>query len=94
MKQNPYPDLGAMRNVDIRDFDPNTIPYAKDIHIDTELSKIDRVLDFIDKAKNPYFYRSENGILVQIEYSETETTIEDCMGLYFELISNLHKLDK
>ena len=79
MKQYTYSDLEEMRNIDIRDFDRNSIPY-------TELPVIDRILDFIHQSKNPYFYRSDNDMLVQIEYSETDITIEDCMEAYFELV--------
>ena len=75
-------DLEAMRNIDIRNFDPDTIPDIKDIHIDTDKPVLDRVLDYINQAKNPYFNRCGK-ILVKIEYSKTESTIEDCMEGYF-----------
>jgi len=89
MKQYTYPDLEAMRNVDIKDFDRNTIPYSKDIYINTELPEIERVLNYIEQAKNAYFHLSENDVLVKSEFSETETTFEDSMGLYFELVMQL-----
>ena len=82
MRQPTYIDLESMRNVDIQDFDPNTIPDIKDIHIDTNQPVSDRILNYITQAKNPYFVRCGK-ILVKIEYSETETTIEDCMEGYF-----------
>ena len=77
-----YIDLESMRNVDIQDFDPNTIPDIKDIHIDIEKPTLDRIYDYINQAKNPYFIRCGK-ILVKIEYSKTETTIEECMEGYF-----------
>ena len=82
MEQPTYIDLESMRNTDIQDFDPDEIPDIKDIHIDTEKPVLDRVLDYIAQVKNPYFMRCGK-ILVKIEYSKTETTIEDCMEGYF-----------
>ena len=83
MGQSTYPDLESMRNIDIRYFNPDTIPDIRDINIDADNPVLlDRVLDYITQAKNPYFNRYGK-ILVKIEYSETETTIEDCMEGYF-----------
>ena len=82
MRQPTYIDLESMKNIDIKDFDINTIPDIKDIKIDIEKSAIDRILDYINQAQNPYFIR-HGKILVKIEHSETEKTIEDCMGGYF-----------
>lgn len=77
MSQPTYPDLKSMRNVDIECFDRDTIPYTKDISINTEHSVLDRVLNYINQSKNPYFNRS-GAILVKIEFSKTEKTFEDC----------------
>jgi len=78
-------DLKSMRNVDIRHFDFDTIPDVQDINIDNDQPIANRVLDYIVQAKNPYFVRCGK-ILVKIEYSETETTIEDCMEGYFRAL--------
>jgi len=82
MKQPTYPDLEAMRNIDIESFDPDTIPDAQDIVIDTSKPLPERALDYINQTGNPYFVRSGK-ILAKIEYSETETSIEDCVEGYF-----------
>jgi hypothetical protein len=68
--------------MDIQDFDPDSIPDIRDINIDIDKSALDRILDYINQAQNPYFIR-HGKILVKIEHSETETTIEDCMEGYF-----------
>ena len=76
-------DLESMRNIDIQHFNPNTIPDIKDVNIDTDQPVlVDRVLDYIIQNKNPYFNRCGK-VLVKIEYSKTEKTIEDCMEGYF-----------
>jgi len=82
MIQPTYIDLESMRNVDIRDIEPETIPDIRDINIDSNKPLLERILDYINQVKNPYFIRCGK-ILVKIEYSETETTIEDCMEGYF-----------
>ena len=80
---NPtYPDLKSMRNIDFIHIDPETIPDIRDINIDKDKPLLERTLDYINQIKNPYFIRCGK-ILVKIEYSETETTIEDCMEGYF-----------
>ena len=67
-----------MRNMDIQDFDPYSIPDIRDINIDSDQPVLDKTLDYIIKAKNPYFIRCGK-ILVKLEFPETETKIEDCM---------------
>jgi hypothetical protein len=76
LKQYAYPDLKSM----------------PDVCIDTDKPLLERVLDYIDKVKNPYFMRF-GGILVKIEYAETEITIEDCMEGYFRSLTLNHSID-
>ena len=80
-----YPDLNAMRNVDIQDIDIDTLPDIRDVHINIEEPFLERVLDYIDQIKNPYFNR-RGKILVKIEYPETDITIDDCFENYFRAL--------
>ena len=80
-----YPDLNAMRNIDIHDIDLDTLPDIRDVNIDTEKPLVERALDYIDQVKNPYFNRYGK-ILVKIEFSETDTTMEDCIEGYFRAL--------
>ena len=82
MTQSTYPDLDSMRNIDIQHIDPDTLPDIRDINIDDNKPLSERILDYINQIKNPYLIRCGK-ILVKIEYSDTETTIEDCMEGYF-----------
>ena len=86
MKKNIYPDLNAMRNVDIQYIDPDSIPDIRDVTVDKDKPVSERVSDYINQAKNPYFIRYKN-ILVKMEYPETETTIEDCIEGYFRSLT-------
>ena len=85
MIQPTYIDLESMRNIDIKDFDLNSIPDNKDINIDIEQPILNRIYDYINQAKNPYFVRCGK-ILVKIEHSETDITMEDCMEGYFRAL--------
>ena len=82
MTQSTYPDLSSMRNIDIQNVDPDIVPDIRNITIDRDKPVLERVLDYINQIKNPYFVRCGK-ILVKIEYAETETTMEDCMEGYF-----------
>lgn len=83
MRQPIYPDLDLMRNVDIKYIDPDTIPDVRDINVDIDKPLLERTLDHIAQSGgNPYLTRCGK-ILVKIEYSETETTIDDCMEGFF-----------
>ena len=82
MKLPTYHDLSIMRNVDIQYINPDEIPDIRDIYIDGDKPLFERTLDYINQTKNPYCIRCGK-TLVKIVYSETETTIEDCMEGYF-----------
>jgi hypothetical protein len=93
MKQHEYPDLKSMRDVNINHIDLHSLPDKRDVDINTTTTVVlERMLDYIDKAKNPYFLRSDE-TLVKIEYVETETTIEDCIESYFRSLMLNHSID-
>ena len=92
MIQHIYPDLEAMRNIDITAIGPNTIPDSTNIIIDTNKPVLERTLEYIEQAGNPYFIRCGN-ILAKIEYSETETTIDDCLEGYFRSLLQHDSVD-
>lgn len=46
--------LDEMSRVDIQTVDPDTLVDIRDVEIDHELPKEARVLNFIEKIKNPY----------------------------------------
>ena len=75
-------DLERMRNMDVRDVDPATIPDIKDIHIDTSLPPVERMASVLQQMNgNPYFYRSGN-LLVKTTFkgnARLQTILEDCL---------------
>ena len=84
MEQFTYIDiyLNAMRDIDIQDVDPSVLPDIRDINIDSSKPILNRAVDFIIQSKNTRFVRCGN-ILIQLEYADTDTSIEDCVIRHF-----------
>ena len=82
MNQSTYFNLNSMRDVDIHSVDPDKLMDIRDTKVDIDKPLPDRVLDYLLQIHNPYCFLCGN-ILVKIEYSKTETTIEDCMEGFF-----------
>lgn len=76
-------DLEAMRNIDIRTVDPDTLVDINDIKVDTTLLREERIRDFIRQIKNPYCFRC-GGTVVKISFSDTKATLEDRLESYMK----------
>lgn len=74
-------DIDAMQNVDIRTVDPETLTDIRDVEVNTELPKRERILDFIRQIGNPYCYR-HGKYVVKISFTDTDATLEDRMLAY------------
>ena len=73
--------LDAMKNVDIRTVDPDSLCDIQNVTINQELSKRERILDFIHQIKNPYCYRYGKYV-VKVSFTETDVTLEERMLSY------------
>ena len=71
-------DAAAMKAVDIRTVDPDTLADINDVTIDTTLPMDERLADFIRQIRNPYCYRCGK-IVVKLSFSGTGETLEDRM---------------
>lgn len=74
-------DIDAMQNVDIRTVDLETLRDIRDVEVNTELPKRERLLDFIRQIGNPYCYR-HGKYVVKISFTDTDATLEDRMLSY------------
>lgn len=74
-------NLKAMRNVDVRTVDPATLRDIRDVEINTELPKEERILDFIRQIGNPYCYR-HGKYVVKVSYADTDVTLEQRLLSY------------
>ena len=78
-------DLKKMKLVNIDTVDADSLVDIKDVKINPELPKEERIAQFLNQIGNPYCFRC-NGCVVQVSFSETERTLEDCLQDYFSSI--------
>jgi hypothetical protein len=71
-------DFSALKQVDVRTVNPDTLVDIGDIKVNTKLPKEERILDFIRKIGNPYCYRCGK-VVVKISFNDTNATLEDRM---------------
>lgn len=71
-------ELKRLSEVDIRTVDKETLVDIEKVHIRTELSKEERLKDYIQKIKNPYCYVA-NGVIVKLSFGG-KGTLEQCLS--------------
>ena len=83
MEQHIYTqeEMEAMKNVDIRTVDIDTLRDIRDVTVNTDLPKEERILDFIRQIGNPYCYR-HGKYVVKISFTDTNVTLEQRMLAY------------
>jgi len=69
-------DLEAMRAVDIRTVDPETLVDIRDVKINSLLPQRERMIDYIRQVKNPYLFKCGK-MVIQSSFTETEATLDD-----------------
>ena len=79
--------LDRCKRIKLEDIDPNDVDEITDIKIDKRKSSNERILDFLNKTKNPYIFKV-NGTLVRIGFSETNRTADDCLT---SVLKNLYR---
>ncbi len=70
-----------MKKVDIRTVDIDTLRDIRDVKINTDLPKEERILDFIRQIGNPYCYR-HGKYVIKISFTDTDVTLEQRMLSY------------
>ena len=75
-------DLDEMKAVDIRTVDPDTLVDIRDVVINAELPKDERLMDFLKQIKNPFCYKHGKAI-IKISHADTDVTLEDRLESYF-----------
>ena len=67
--------LERCRNVSLDEVSIDDVDELSSVKINTRLNQVDRIIDFISKAKNPYIFKV-NGKLVKLEFTDNGTNIE------------------
>ena len=75
-------DLQKMKNVDIKTVDLESLRDIRDVKIDPDQPREERIKSFLDQIGNPYLFRC-NGHVVRVKFAETDRTLEDCLQDYF-----------
>ena len=73
--------IKAMQNVDIRTVDPAGLRDIREVKVNTDLPKQERILDFIRQIGNPYCYR-HGKYVVKVSFTDTDVTLEDRLLSY------------
>ena len=83
MKQCPYTleQLKAMQAVDVRTVDRSSLRDIREVKVNTDLPKQERILDFMRQIGNPYCYR-HGKYVVKVSFTETDVTLEDILLSY------------
>ncbi len=71
------------KDMDIRTVQPDTLEDLEKVTINVNQPVEERMEEFIRQIKNPYFFRCGK-LIVQVEYSDTDKTINDCLMEYAE----------
>lgn len=74
-------DIEKMQAVNPGTVDRSTLKDIRDVHIQTDLPKKERILDFIRQIGNPYCYRYGDYV-VKVGFADTDATLEDRMLSY------------
>ena len=70
--------LERCKKSSLEDIQPEDVDEITDIKIDKRKSSNERILDFLNKVKNPYIFKV-NGRLVQIGFSDNGKTADECL---------------
>ena len=73
--------IETMESVDIQSVDPDTLRDIRDVKININLPKKERILDFIRQIGNPYCYR-HGKYVVKVSFADTDVTLEERMLAY------------
>ncbi len=75
--------LEDLKNIDIRTVNRDELVERKNIRIDPNASHEERLQSYIQQIKNPYCYK-DGKTVVKISFSNTDTSIEDCISHYLK----------
>ncbi|GAB6108416.1 hypothetical protein JCM19376_23720 [Fusibacter bizertensis] len=85
MDSLPNIDFEAMKNIDIRTVNPDTLVDINDTKVNAKLPIEERILDFIQQIKNPYCYKCGK-VVVKISFNDSGATLEDRMESFLRMM--------
>ncbi len=86
MKRFISEEFQKMKDIDIKTVNPDTLKDIRDIHIDENLSKEEKIQQFLEQIKNPYCCKYGKTV-IKINFSQTDATLEDRLREYLSILS-------
>lgn len=74
--------LRTMTETDINTISKESLIDIKDVTIDMEKGKQERISEFFQQIKNPYCFVC-NGMIVKMHFNGSEKTLEEKLDSYF-----------
>jgi hypothetical protein len=81
MKYPTTKELEAMANIDIRLVNKQELRDIRDVHIDENLTREERLSSFIEQIKNPYCYRCGD-VVVKVNFTMEAGSMQEKMEQY------------
>lgn len=76
-------DLEAMKNIDIQMVESKTLKDIRDVKINTDLPREERLREFIEQIGNPYRFKCGKTI-IKVKFADTQVTLEERLKAYYE----------
>lgn len=77
--------LQQMRTLDPLCVDKDTLVDIQSIQINMNLSREERIMDFIEQIRNPYLFKCGN-LIVQSVFSDSGVTLTDQLKQYLRTV--------
>ena len=58
--------------------DTHDLVDIRDVHVDTDLPKFERIVEFLRQIKNPYLFKCGE-FVVGVKYANNGISLEDCL---------------
>lgn len=85
MDMVPNMDFEQMKNVDVKTVDRESLVDISGIHINSQMSREQRLADFVSQIGNPYCYRCGK-VVVKVSFADTSATLEDRLEHYLKTL--------
>ena len=73
--------IEEMKSVDIRTVRREDLVDIRDVHVDPDLPKEERIRSFVEQIKNPYCFKVGN-VIVKSCFADTDVTLDDRLEHY------------
>lgn len=80
-------DLKQLKNLSYDELNVNTLPDLSSVIIDIDIPICERIQNYCDSIKNPYFLKAGKTI-VEVKFSENKCTIENKIKEYLKRAGN------